>query len=693
MPIIYFFYGLSFGGLGLAAFLQFRHGGVLPLRRQLPWLSAFGLAYAGVDWIDMFLASNMSPDVVSILQILRMILQPLSGLLLLRFGWGMLTQMTPLPSWTRIIPGIAVVPLAFIVTYAATTFVTPSPIGIPIDIWSRYLLYLPGSIMAAIGFLRQRNEHHGKGLHDVSRLMLGAGLAFLAEAIVVGLIVPAAPYGPQSYYNYDRVLIDTVPVDHVANTSPFTMIPWLDYERVLEVTGLPVQFWRMLSAIAVIFFVVRSLGVFDAMERRRVEKLQLERDRAQSMARHVAERWTEALVTISRRIAELDTLDNVLLDIVRNALTLLNADFVAIGLLDDNEQQLTLYAYADSQKGAVFLPPGLRSAVENALIITTVRGVTPYCSEEVESSEAVDGLCYDTSEKARVTAIVPLLLDNYPVGALWSARYAPTPFTTTDLIGLERLADQAVIAIQHRLMATKLQSLAVVDERGRIAREMHDGLAQILGYMNLQVQTLEALLKQGKHDKLLAELQQMRDAVQVAHADVRENILSLRTTLATDAGVASAISDYLDGFSVQTGIEVSFIDNTRDSLGLSPLAEVQLVCILHEALANVRKHAHAETVTVTLTRAENGVCLEITDDGIGFTLPAAKYRFGMHTMLERAQSVGGQLSIRSQQGQGTQVVCQLPEVEKDHEIRDSLSLQRFRENNNRVQSLRSEVTL
>jgi len=667
MPIIYFFYGLAFGGLGLAALLQLSHGGVLPLRRQLPWLAGFGLAYAGVDWIDMFLVSGLSIDVVGILQILRVILQPLSGLLLLRFGWGMLTQMTPLPDWARIIPGIAVVPLAFVLTYAATTFVTPSPIGIPIDIWSRYLLYLPGSIMAAIGFLRQRNEYHRKGLHDLSRLMLGAGVAFLAEAMVVGLIVPAAPYGPVSYYDYDRVLINSAPVDQVANAAPFTMIPWLDYARVLEFTGLPVQFWRMLSALAMIFFVVRSLGVFDATERRRVEKLQAERDRAQSMARHVAERWTDALVTISRRIAELDSMDNVLLDIVREAQSLLNSDFVAIGLLDNDGQQLTLIAYADSREGAVCLQPNQRVPVQTPLILETMRTAMPYCSDEVEQPEAIAGLCHSASGKACAAAIVPLLLDNFAMGALWSARFTPTSYTSTDLIGLERLADQAVIAIQHRLMATKLQSLAVVDERGRIAREMHDGLAQILGYLNLQVQTLEALLKQGKQDNLLTELQQMREAVQAAHADVRENILSLRTTLATDAGVASAIADYLDGFSDQTGIAVSFHDHAGDDLGLSPLAEVQLVCILQEALANVRKHAQATAVTVTLTRTTGGACLEIIDDGAGFTVPVTKHHFGLRTMVERAQSVGGELSIRSQPGKGTQVVCQLPEVENNRE--------------------------
>lgn len=670
MPIIYFFYGLSFGGLGLAAYLQFRRGGVLPLRHQLPWLAAFGMVYAGVAWIDMFLASGMSTGVVKILQTLRMTLQPLSGLLLLRFGWGMLTQMTPLPEWTRIIPGIIIVPLAFVITYAATTFVTPSPIGIPIDIWSRYLLYLPGSIMAGIGFIRQSSEHRKKGLPEVSGLMLGAGLAFLVEAFVVGLVVPAVPYGPVSYYDYDRVHSNTISVEQVSDDIPFSMVPWLDYDRVLEMTGLPVQFWRMLSAIAVIFFIVRGLDVFDAIERRRVQELQTERDRAQFMARHVAESWTDALVIISRRIAELDALDTILLAITDHTRNLLNSDYTAIGLFDDHEQ-LILRCFAAKETSTSLSLEGSQVHVENSLIVEALRAATSYRSYTGEAKETIEGLCYGVEQEAGAAAIVPLLFDSHPMGALWCVRFSPDPYSATDLIGLERMADQVVIAIQHSLMAAQLQSLAVSDERARIAREMHDGLAQVLGYLNLQTQTLEALLKQNKKDSLFVELQHMRQAIQTAHADVRENILSLRTTLATDAGVAFAIEEYLDGFSVQTGIDVNFVNDTGENLGLTPLAEVQLVCILQEALANVRKHANAEEVKITLTRENGCACLKISDDGRGFTQPVAKHRFGLQTMRERAQIVGGEISIQSGPGQGVQISCWLPAVEADQENRQN----------------------
>ncbi|MBK8031845.1 MAG: hypothetical protein IPK17_20655 [Chloroflexi bacterium] len=239
------------------------------------------LSLCGRRLTDMFLISGTQPEIQGVLHFLRMVLQPISGLLLLRFGWGMLTQMTPLPSWTRIIPSILTVPLAFVITYAATTFVTPSPIHIPIDIWSRYLLYLPGSIMAGIGFIRQSNQHKQRGFPDASYLMMGAAIAFLSEALVVGLIVPAAPYGPVSYYDYDRVHFDLDCAGSGRADRPLHHRRLVDYAHVLQATGLPIHSGAC-SALALLVFVVRSLDVFDAIERRRIQPLQEERDLAQS---------------------------------------------------------------------------------------------------------------------------------------------------------------------------------------------------------------------------------------------------------------------------------------------------------------------------------------------------------------------------------------------------------------------------
>lgn len=685
MIAVYFFYGLAFFSLGLAASLQLRHDGDLPLRKQIPWLAAFGFAYAGVAWLDMVQTYGVDPQIAQIINVIRIVLQPTSGLLLLIFGWGVLTKITPLPAWTHLFPGLLIVPTAFVITYASTTFITPSPIEIPIDIWSRYLLYLPGSIMAGIGFLRQWQEQNGRGYNDVARLMLATGLAFLFEAFVVGLVVPAAPYGPASYYNYNRTVYDAFTGEQAEPDKPFGLVNWLDYDRVLETTGLPIQFWRMLSAFAVTMLVVRGLDVFDAIRKRQMRELQSERDRAlqaafaaQIAARQTAENWTDALINISRHIAELNDVDNILLYIVDNGRKLLQSNFMGLALLNGEMPDLELKCYANDRESKVV---DSTVKVENPLILNTLFHSQSYCSPADEPPDNFKGLCFFGEQSARAAAVVHLDLDEKPVGALWIARHEGDLYSDTDLIWLECLADQVVIAIQHGLMTSQLQSFSIIEERGRIAREMHDGLAQVLGYLNLQVQTLETLLKRGKQDALRAELEQMRQAVQVAHADVRENILSLRTTLANEKGLISAIDEYLNEFGIQTRIDTQFDNEIVGALNLASLAEVQLVCILQEALANVRKHARANRVSVRISQKQNKdqceyIFMEVADDGVGFVNNQnGKRSFGLQTMHERARAVGGELTVHSRPGEGTSVICRLPCLAEEKLRKQNLVLQ------------------
>jgi signal transduction histidine kinase len=201
----------------------------------------------------------------------------------------------------------------------------------------------------------------------------------------------------------------------------------------------------------------------------------------------------------------------------------------------------------------------------------------------------------------------------------------------------------------------------VTEERGRIAREKHDGLAQVLGYLSLQMQTLEALVRRGDCPATLTELKHARAHILEAQADVRQNILSLRTTLAGDLGLLPALQQYLAEFEVQTGISAELVNTVVSEPRLSPLAEAQLVRIVQEALTNVRKHAHAGKVQVRLAAGDGMLQVAVADDGCGITAPKdGRWRFGLSTMQERAESVGGELDIYSAPGAGTTVKARLP---------------------------------
>ncbi len=670
--IIYFLTGLCFGGLGLAAYLQSRQAGDFPLRKHLPYLATFGFVHGVTSWIEMSIASGVSDQITDILNILLIIGRPMTGLLLFRFGWGIFKGLSPLPPWMVFIPGIMIIPIAFAITYSSTTFITPSPIEIPIDIWSRYLLYLPGSILAGIGFLRHWNYQKKLGSKVVAQLMLGAGLGFMLEAFVVGLIVPAAPYGPASYYNYDRATHNAFIGEVTTKSEGFGLTRWLDYQQVLEVTGLPIEFWRLVSAVFVTSFVIKGLDVFEEIRKRNEAKLVEERDTAQIAvieseikARENAEHWTDVLVNINQQITNFENLDSILLNIITHTRVLFNSDSVGLALWDNTENQLAIKCYAIPDKSEMVTST---RAVENAVLLYSFETSRPYYSKEDDSDSDIATASPPLAQPAKQVAVVPIkLVDNSAIGVLWMCRDNDIAYNETDLIWLECMADQVMIAIQHGIMTGQLQSLSIIEERGRIAREMHDGLAQVLGYLNLQLHTLNVLQKQGKQAELEEELTQMNHYVQVAQADIRENILSLRTTLANEKGMVISIEEYLEEFSLQTGIQVDFNNSVEDELHLTSLGEVQLVCILQEALTNVRKHAEAQKVSVALSMLKNGrdekVVLQIIDDGKGFDMKERSKHFGLQTMRERAQSVNADFTVYSNLGNGTQIECVFPCVE------------------------------
>lgn len=635
MLVVYFVYGLSFFCLGLVVLLESRRPSALALSRHLPWLAWFGLLHALVEWSDMLLLAGLPAGLTPPLTFVRALLLPASAVLLVRFGVGLISEAGPLPEWLMLAPVALVVPAALLVSYALIVALTEPPLSLAGDVWSRYLLYGPGCVAAAIGFVRQGRRLPQLGLAEANPMLWGAALAFGLNAVVAGLLVPPAPYG---------------------------LAPILNSDLALALTGVPVQVWRAMSAVAVTLLVIRAMGVFEAEREQALARLAAEREQAhratvlaQSEARRTAEDWTNALVNINRSVANIDTVDAVLPTIVQAAVRLLAADVAGLALWNEDGVDLEIKCYAL----AGGTPTVTSQPTADALLIQVARDGRP---RRLPEDLPGGWVCPILQRPAQAASQVPLLLNGHSLGVLWVGRLAGPRFTPAELTGLEHLADQAVITLEHALMAARLQSLAVLEERGRIAREMHDGLSQVLGYLSLHTQTIEALVRQGNCPAALAELKQARGHIQEAQADVREGILSLRTTLSGQAGLVPAIRQYVDEFGVQTGIQTTVISDFSDEPCLSPLAEAQLMRITQEALTNVRKHAHARQVEIRLSLTPQRLHVTVADDGQGFEpLAVGQGHFGLQTMRERAESVGGRLTVTSGRT-GTQLEAWLPRI-------------------------------
>lgn len=264
---------------------------------------------------------------------------------------------------------------------------------------------------------------------------------------------------------------------------------------------------------------------------------------------------------------------------------------------------------------------------------------------------------------------VPIVARGRTLGNLYlTEREGAAAFSPDDEETLGRFATQAALAIENARLLRQVRALAITEERERIAREMHDSLAQVLGYVNTKAQAAQTLLDAGQTARAATQLDQLAESARAAYADVREGILGLRTSLGQDRGLLDALRAYLDQWQGQSGVaaELVTVPAADFAPALSPLAEVQLLRIVQEALANVRKHAQATQVCVRVCLDATGEALAVavTDNGVGFApdslARSAFPRFGLATMRERAEAIGATLSIDSAPGQGTRLSVRIP---------------------------------
>ena len=229
---------------------------------------------------------------------------------------------------------------------------------------------------------------------------------------------------------------------------------------------------------------------------------------------------------------------------------------------------------------------------------------------------------------------------------------------------LLRLAHQVAVSIENAQLYRQLRLLATLEERDRLAREMHDNLAQALGYLNVKASMTEDLLSGGRIEQAPESLQELKKVAKFTYTDVREAIFNLRTTGQIRIGLLPALQDYLADYRVHYGLDTRLVIENEEPDEFVPEVVGQVLRIVQEALTNVRKHACASRAWVHFGQEEDQICIRIEDDGRGFYPTqgneAGRHSFGLQIMRERAESVGGSLEVDSQPGRGTLVIVRVP---------------------------------
>jgi nitrate/nitrite-specific signal transduction histidine kinase len=372
-----------------------------------------------------------------------------------------------------------------------------------------------------------------------------------------------------------------------------------------------------LDTIVVVVVVAFLAWGFSTIALRRIEQLSSAlRARNVDLERRAAS--ARALHRVSVAIAALAELDEILRAIVDQARALLEVDVaVLVTSGPDGEAQV---AASSGPDGAVDRTGGFGGAGA---------GVSRFVRPDLVA--------------ARLEA--PLQRAGETIGLLMIGSRVSRGFEVDEVETLSSLANQAAIAIENARLQARLRELAVDAERERIAREMHDGLAQVLGYVNTKSQAIEELLVAGRTTEARGLLAELAAAARSIYVDVREAILGLRNPVVPGVGLVAAVEDYAGRFTEASKIAVR-VDATAPArrLDLAPDVEAQVFRIVQEALTNVRKHSGAGRAEISFAAAKGRLDVVITDDGHGIdsaSAPTDRPRYGMQAMRERAQSIGG----------------------------------------------------
>jgi two-component system nitrate/nitrite sensor histidine kinase NarX len=377
-------------------------------------------------------------------------------------------------------------------------------------------------------------------------------------------------------------------------------------------------------------------------------------------ALHKRDDQLDVLNRLSAIISQSESLEKALVGTLDQLLTLTEADIGSVHVLDPRSGSLKLIASRGVSQGFIYaeecIPVGdclCGEAAQTGELVSS-----PDLSAEPRLSRSA---CRD--ERFGSVVSIPLKSRDRVLGILTIYAKRPHCFSEMDRELLVLVGRQIGVAIENAQLYARTRELAVLEERGLIAQEIHDGIAQSLAYLNLETKRLEKLLTTKSKKQALSQLDHIREVIKDTYEDVRELLVDFRTKFKEGEGLYEALSRYTHDFTQRTGIQAKLIHTDHlPVLGLT--AQGQVFRIVQEALSNVRKHAEAREVQVSLNADATGLQIEIKDDGRGFDTQdlsgQVSLHLGLEIMRERAANLRGVLELQSERGGGTVLRIRIP---------------------------------
>ena len=369
------------------------------------------------------------------------------------------------------------------------------------------------------------------------------------------------------------------------------------------------------------------------------------------LERRVAQRTQEleTLNQVSREISSRLDIQQVLNSVTEKARILLGGEVASLCLVDENQHWLKLQALSGPQHAIV----GKRMPTNEQFALAVLASEhTMICG-----TDSCKGGCRMLSDEYRASHLAaPLRIGDRVIGALCVGSPAQNQFANESAEMLTKLANVAAIALENARLFAQAERVATLEERRRVAAEMHDGLGQTLSYLGLMTDQVVEFLSNGKEGAALERLGKTRETINIATSDVRRAINRLMEEPPSQ-DLLTRLRAVLDEIASQHDFELVWRPELDSTPECSPAAAEQVVNIAREAMINAARHAQARKVSVFAGRRGDEQYVAVEDDGRGFdsSQPAPNGHFGLHIMRARAEHIGGRIEIQSMPGQGTRI--------------------------------------
>ena len=377
----------------------------------------------------------------------------------------------------------------------------------------------------------------------------------------------------------------------------------------------------------------------------------IENARLYRMARHRAEQF-RVITEVSQRITSILDINEILNQLVKLVQQTFSYYHIEIGLIEGDEvvyyvgagelwEKPGFQAHPDRLKVGKDGITGWVAASGKPLIVPDVSKDSRYVQ--------IEG-CRTQSELA-----VPIITNRQVIGVLDVESDHLDDFDETDLEVMLLLANQAGIAIENARLYKNAKKVAALEERQRLARELHDSVTQSLYGITLYSQAAAGHLAMEHYEQVDKYLDEINETSQEALAEMRLLIYQLRPPVLEKEGLLTALQTRLTSVEGRAGLKTHLKADLTARLPF--VMEEGLYHIAQEALNNALKHSHARSVNVSLFQNGPVISLEIADDGVGFDVANAyqEGKMGLPDMEEHASELGGRLTVTSEAGKGTKI--------------------------------------